>query len=187
MAIGVKICGVKTPDVAEFAFSHGADWVGLVFAPSTRRLTLSEAREVMQSVPGSYVAVLKDANRDALQDVLNLGIGAVQYYGHAVPDWIGVVHSYGARAIATELNSSADLVLLDGPRPGSGEIHEWRRPQFSRPIWLAGGLTPRNVQGIIESLRPDGVDVSSGVEVNGRKDKGLIAEFIKEVKQWERL
>ena len=74
-------------------------------------------------------------------------------------------------------NSSADLVLLDSGK-GSGETFDWSLiKQMSRPYFLAGGLDPKNVRQAIEQLHPFAVDVSSGIETDGVKDRNKMMEF----------
>jgi phosphoribosylanthranilate isomerase len=77
------------------------------------------------------------------------------------------------------------LLLLDSDRPGSGEAHNWSRAARiarSLPVMLAGGLTPDNVHHAVKTVRPWGVDVSSGVETNGQKDPVKIRDFVQAAK-----
>jgi phosphoribosylanthranilate isomerase len=178
----VKICGIRDAKTAQWAFSEGADYVGLVVTPSPRQLSLAEVRHILASVPGRFVAVGKDVSEDLFRTLLDLPVAAIQLHGRVPDRWIDRVHDQGKRAIATTLDPAADVVLLDGPVPGSGQVRSWERPRFSRPIWIAGGLSPDNVRQVVVRLKPDGVDVSSGVERQGQKDWELIARFIKEAR-----
>ncbi|MCA9492486.1 MAG: N-(5'-phosphoribosyl)anthranilate isomerase, partial [Myxococcales bacterium] len=74
---------------------------------------------------------------------------------------------------------SVDALLVDGARPGSGETRAWSPvPCAEVPVWLAGGLTPENVGAAIALARPAGVDVASGVEVDGRIDPARVRAFV---------
>ncbi len=180
----VKICGIQDPILADWSFSQGADFVGLVLAPSRRQVSLAQATAMIKAVPGPYVAVVSSAGRGELEAILaELAVIAVQYHGSSQWDWIAEVQAKGRLAIATELEPRADIVLLDGEEPGRGKVRDWQRPKWNRPVWLAGGLTPLNVGAMVQALHPDGVDVSSGVERNGVKDRQLISQFIREAKQ----
>lgn len=186
MAVTVKICGVKDEATAEFAFASGADFVGLVLAESPRQVSVARAAEIARAVAGQYVLVLKDPSDEQFLEALAVpGAAYVQCHGRLVPNWIDAVRRAGKRAIATDIDPAADIILLDGPHPGSGVPREWSRPALAQPVWLAGGLAPDNVRDVVARLRPDGVDVSSGVERQGQKDWGLIRRFIEEAKAWQ--
>lgn len=94
-------------------------------------------------------------------------------------------------------NSPPDWFLLDTDRPGrpggTGEAFDWSLARAAReelalpsPVLLAGGLTPENVADALDAARPDGVDVSSGVETAGHKDVAKIHAFVEAVRRWER-
>ena len=185
MAVTVKICGVRDEGTARFCFTHGADFVGLVFASSRREITLTRARQLVQEIPGRYVAVVNSPDEERLLEIIqNVRPYGIQHHGAPRCDWLELSHRQGVVAIATTLNPQADIVLLDGPVPGQGQERDWQRPPWPKPLWLAGGLSPSNVRDVVRTLKPDGVDVSSGVENQGKKDRGLIAAFIEEAKSW---
>ena len=185
MAVTVKICGVQDEGTARFCFAHGADFVGLVFAASRRQISMDRARQLVQEIPGRYVAVVSSPDAEVLQKIIqNVRPYAIQHHGVPRCDWLELSHRQGTVAIATTLNPQADIVLLDGPVPGQGQERDWKRPAWPKPLWLAGGLSPDNVRDVVRTLKPDGVDVSSGVETQGKKDWGLIAAFIEEAKSW---
>lgn len=180
----VKICGIQDPGLADWSFSEGADFVGIVLAPSRRQVSLAQAKMIIKTVPGQYVAVVSSPGPKEFEAILEeLDVVAIQHHGSSQRDWIAEVQATGRLAIATELEPRADIVLLDGEEPGSGKVRDWQRPEWTRPVWLAGGLTPLNVGAMVQTLHPDGVDVSSGVERNGVKDRQLISQFIREAKQ----
>ncbi|MCY0881976.1 MAG: phosphoribosylanthranilate isomerase [Firmicutes bacterium] len=183
----VKICGLKDARTAQAAQDAGADALGLVFAPSRRQVSVKQAQEMVQRVKARWVAVVKDileADLTALMEAVPLW--AVQFHGLAPYDWITLVQAHGLIAIDTKWPTTADIALLDGPDPGSGQERDWTRPQGDRPVWIAGGLSPDNVGTVVQRLHPDGVDVSSGVEIDGVKDIHLIQQFIKEAKSCQK-
>ncbi|PSR29933.1 MAG: phosphoribosylanthranilate isomerase [Sulfobacillus thermosulfidooxidans] len=182
----VKICGVKDALTALEAHRAGADYIGLVLAPSSRQISLDQARHLVMTLPAiRFVAVVRGMTREALQELLQkVPVFAVQYHGEANFDWVAMVHEAGRKAVATTLDERADIILMDGPEPGQGRTWDWHRPASDKPVWIAGGLTPENVGTVVRTLRPDGVDVSSGVETDGVKDIEKIRQFIKEAKQW---
>lgn len=188
MAVTVKICGIRTADDARAAFESGADFAGLVFWPqSARVLDPERAGEIVHLVPGRYVGVFKDVSWTDLKGVLSaVPLWGAQLHGKVPDEWIARVHELGISAISThEDEAGADIWLMDGPTAGSGIPWDWALPERKgRTFWLAGGLSPDNVGALVRRLCPDGVDVSTGVEHNGRKDLRLMQRFIKEAKGW---
>lgn len=186
MAVAVKICGITDTGVARAAWAAGADYLGLVFYPlSPRHLAPREARALAEAAPGRWVAVFKDPTWQEIATVLaEVPVSGVQCHGKCPPHWILRVHERGLLAISTHLEETgADVWLLDGPQAGSGQAWAWRLPDDGRPYWIAGGLNPENVAAVVRRIRPAGVDVSSGVERDGKKDVGRVVRFIEEAKQ----
>lgn len=177
----VKVCGVRDAQTATFCFSVGVDYVGLVLAKSRRQVTLAQAQDILAAVPGKFVAVVQDVTREQLEGLSLLPFAGIQVHDSAPNDWTEIIHRQGQLAIATWLHPAADIALLDGEKPGSGIARRWHKPSWPHPIWLAGGLNPRNVRRVVRELAPEGVDVSSGVESEGTKQWNLIEQFVKEV------
>lgn len=183
----VKICGIRSASTAQAALDAGADYLGLVFAPSPRLVTLHEAKAIVRSVPGRYIGVFRDVSRlDELKGAAeSVGLYGIQCHGETPREWVFWAKAEGLMAVATDPSvPGADVWLLDGPRSGSGISWDWRLPAQGGPYWIAGGLRPDNVRQVVERLRPAGVDVSSGVERDRQKDPELIARFIREAKGW---
>ncbi|TVQ63841.1 MAG: phosphoribosylanthranilate isomerase [Phycisphaerales bacterium] len=202
----IKICGVRDAGTAMVAAEAGADAVGFVFVRgSTRYIDPDEAFEVMASLP-PFVAsvgvyVVEDVNAfteleqrcptvhtqlhgdedERLVEACGPAIKAVRFDpGRGVAALRGEVERWSAMP-------DVEAVLIDGPAPGSGEVLDWASVAeaiagVETRVILAGGLTPENVAGAIRTVRPYGVDVSSGVEREpGVKDAGLIAAFCEAV------
>lgn len=187
MAVTIKICGIQDPETATHALALGVDWLGVVMTPSVRQISPVAAERLIREAPGSYVAVAKDVPEALFEELLRLPVRAIQLHGQTPGDWVTRVHAVDKWAIATRVDSSADVILLDNPEPGQGTVWRYRKPAYVRqPVWLAGGLRPQNVRDVVRRIRPDGVDVSSGVEnYPGHKDGKLIEKYIEEVRYGE--
>jgi phosphoribosylanthranilate isomerase len=201
--VRVKVCGLTRPQDAIAVEAAGADAVGVIFAPgSRRRVDVAQAAEVLSPL-GPFVArvgVFVAPEPDALFAAVEvLRLHAVQLHGdlpavdeatwRVLRERVAVIR---AVAWSSELDLEAlarapvDAVLVDGPRAGSGEPFDWDGAAGLRrlPRWvLAGGLAPGNVARAIERLRPTAVDVASGVEAApGVKDPRRLAAFMAAVR-----
>ncbi len=195
----IKICGLKTHDDVMAAVNAGATAVGFVFAPSVRRLTVEEARPLIEAVPHGVeaVAVFNRADDpELLKQVLDLGVDAVQavecpegltpgtFWLRSVPDGEDLAGRLGQPSASTIVTDSLrGCTLVDSAAGGgSGRVADWQRiaeVAAGYPLILAGGLTPENVGEAIRTVQPIGVDVSSGVEsLPGLKDAGRIQAFV---------
>ncbi len=194
----VKICGLKELEHALVATECGADFLGFVFAPSKRRLTPAVAREIIRQLPAGPARVGLFVNESpALVNEIaaEVGLDYVQLCGEEPPDYLDEIERPAIKSITVLDTSDIEraagyyekgaTALFDAQVPGQGggggRSLDWsllkaHRPAF--PFLLAGGLNPANVQEAIMAVRPWGVDVSSGVEVDGRKSSELIAAFI---------
>ena len=191
----VKICGITSEDDALLAVAMGADAVGFVFAPSPRQIAPQAVYDITRRLPPEIltVGVFKDELPDRIFDVVSRsGVKAVQLHGQenirtvaAVSEtvrWVIKSVVAGSRESRVANEFGTDLILVDAPEPGSGKVFDWtlvdQIPSGIRLI-LAGGLTPENVAGAVEYVKPWGVDVSSGVEASpGRKDPLKVKRFI---------
>ncbi len=192
----VKICGITREEDALLAVALGADALGFVFAPSSRQVAVDRARDIARRLPPEVltVGVFRDELPDRVVDVVHrAGLGAAQLHGFESADQTREVRSRIPLVIKafpaghpglSELDSyGADAVLVDSSTPGSGKVFDWRlaedAPRSGHRVLLAGGLTPENVTDAIRRVRPWGVDVSTGVEVDpGVKDAVKLREFI---------
>jgi phosphoribosylanthranilate isomerase len=202
----IKFCGLtRTADV-EVAIDLGAAFVGVVFASSPRRLTADQARSLFEGVRSARrVGVFGDQSVDRIARAAETaGLDIVQLHGDPTPRHVSAVkaatglETWAAIRIGNELTeadldplmSSADAILfdtrVDGALGGTGRVFNWSllttlldQHRRGRPlIVLAGGLTPGLVSGAIAAVRPDVVDVSSGVETGpGVKDHRLMRAF----------
>ncbi len=202
----VKICGITTAEDAESAMNWGADALGFVFySKSPRALNPNELRMILGSdrTDADRVALFVNPAREEVERVLDTGlIDCLQFHGDEDREFC---NSFGMPQIqASRVRDSksiedvfrkyetADMILLDADSPrgmgGTGETFDWELAgvlsdcQLRKTI-LAGGLTEANVVEAITTVRPFGVDVSSGVEVSaGKKDLLKMKRFIEGVK-----
>jgi phosphoribosylanthranilate isomerase len=189
----VKICGITRPEDGLAAEAAGADAIGFIFVPNTKRfVTLDRAREISMAL-GPFVArvgVFQDASLDTvLETIAEAGLNAVQLNGQESDDFADRVAQVRPVIRAIKVSDHVPLelpsgtILLDGPHPGSGQAFNWDGVDLAglrgRRWVLAGGLTPENVDTAVRVLKPWGVDLSSGVEsAPGIKDPGKIRAFI---------
>ena len=194
----VKICGITNEEDALTVVGLGADAVGFVFAPSSRQVTIGTARDIVKRLPADVlsIGVFRDqAPSEVVRTVLEVGLSGAQLHGHETPadalqvrkaaKVLLVAFPAGDPGLAHVDDYRADAVLLDAPAPGSGHVFDWSLAEsipMGKRVILAGGLTPDNVADGIATVRPWGVDVSSGVEVTGeptRKDPVKVHAFIR--------
>jgi len=194
----VKICGITREEDALLAVAMGADAVGFVFAPSKRQIAPSVAGDIIKRLPPEIltVGVFRDEAPARVVEIVNTtGLRAAQLHGHETAEgstWVRervpfVIKAFSAGSPELTRASSyrADAVLIDSPRPGSGQVFDWAlaqgQPLNIRTI-LAGGLNPQNVGAAIRQVRPWGVDVATGVESSkgepGLKDALKVQAFI---------
>ena len=189
----VKICGLSTKGAVEAAVSAGADYIGFVFAPSKRQVTLEEAAELAKFIPNHIqkVGVFVSPNRtELLEAIEKVGLDLVQVHGQVVDKLFENLPCGSIQAVQVDEgghvpNSQADYLLFDAPVAGSGQTFDWGRldtTELSQPFFIAGGLNEDNVVEAIQHFSPYAVDVSSGVETDRQKDHEKIRRFIERVK-----
>jgi len=198
----VKVCGITRVEDAQAAVEAGADAIGLVFyEPSPRNVRIEQARKIAASVPAfvSVVALFVNADAQYVQDVLNsVRIDLLQFHGDEENDFCSQFQRPFIKAQRVRETSDvvascvrfpdALAILLDSYKPGvpggTGESFDWSLIPKSqtKPLILAGGLTPENVAPAIKQVQPFAVDVSGGVEQSkGIKDPAKIDAFLSEV------
>jgi phosphoribosylanthranilate isomerase len=201
----VKICGITNLEDALCAQKCGADFIGFVFAKSPRVIKPSAAARIIKRLSSKVkiVALFSDqAEKDVLRAIAELGrIDMLQFHGGETPRFCSLFASkriIKAFRVKDESSINAisgyagvDFVLLDGhsdkARGGAGKGFDpalaLKAKRFNIPLFIAGGINPQNVSGIVDLVRPFCVDVSSGVERSpGKKDHNLIRLFIQNAK-----
>ncbi|WP_298467545.1 phosphoribosylanthranilate isomerase [uncultured Psychrobacillus sp.] len=201
----VKICGLMQKSHVIAAVEAGADAVGFVFAPSKRRITIDRAHELAKLVPAELLKIGVFVNpevEELEQAIREVPLDYIQLHGNEGSELIEAVKFPTIKAIAIReeqdvekaSNFDTEYMLFDAPGTnymgGSGMTFDWKLLNGHRispkRVILAGGLNVSNVKEAIERVKPFMVDVSSGVEIDGKKDEQLIREFILTVKDEER-
>ena len=194
----LKICGITRLSDALHAVEHGAGALGFVFWPqSPRYISPERAAEIIAALPPGVDAVGVFVNEpvDSIRAVVaQTGISTIQLHGDEAPAYADALGWPVLRAITVEQAEQASaawppetLFLMDAADPvrrgGTGSTIDWQQAASAargRRIVLAGGLTPDNVADAIGTVRPFGVDVSSGVEdAPGVKNPDKVARFLK--------
>ena len=203
----VKICGIKTPAILDAAIEAGADMVGFVhFTRSPRHVSIEDLATLIGEARGRVetCVLLVNPDNSCVAEVAALGPDWIQLHGPESPHRVEAIRAEAGVEIikAVPIGSAedvkniasfvdvADRILLDAKPPkgadrpgGLGETFDWALLEGldpSIPFLLSGGLTPQTVAEAIKTVRPFGVDVSSGVEsAPGVKDKRLIEAFIR--------
>jgi phosphoribosylanthranilate isomerase len=210
--VRVKICGLTRRADAVAAFEAGADLLGAVAVPSSPRgLSAADVPEILGGLPLPRVLVVADLDaEDAVEAAYMAGASVVQLHGNESPETAARIRSAGswrvwkafrvldpgkAREDIARFVTAVDGILLDSWHPGrlggTGKTFSWKEMRRVREAFpegveviLAGGLQPENVTEAIAELRPDIVDVSSGVESGpGLKDRHRIREFVAVVRR----
>jgi len=212
----IKICGITEAKQALAAAEAGADFIGLVFAPSPRRVNLEKARQIVAAVrqsgcPVEVVGIFVNSQattvnliaRSCYLDRVQLsGDESWEYCRDIVQPLIKAVRIKRGQTLTEVLAHLQEGIkvlsgqkytfLLDsqvrGKYGGTGKVVDWNlAKQVARefPVLLAGGLTPENVAQALKRVSPWGVDVSSGVEVGGKKHISRIRAFIRAVRRFD--
>lgn len=189
----VKICGLSTVEAVETAVLAGADYVGFVFAESKRQVSLEQAHKLAKLVTGKTKIVgvfVSPSLEDLEQAIAQVPLDIVQIHGTFDEALIQKISVPVIRAIQlsdqkTKVTSPADFLLFDAPVAGSGRTFDWdllKNQKIQQDFFIAGGLTVDNVRQARETFQPYALDVSSGVETDGRKDIEKIKAFIEGAK-----
>jgi phosphoribosylanthranilate isomerase len=191
----VKICGITNEEDALLSVAMGADALGFVFAAgSTRQVSVATVAEIVRRLPPEIVTlgVFRDELPERVIDIVSkCGLTGAQLHGHeTAPQCAQVAASVsfcvqafpaGDRTIDRAKSYPVEVVIIDNPRPGSGEVFDWTLAEVpdGKKLLLAGGLSPDNVADAVSSIQPWGVDVSSNVESSpGQKDPRKVRAFI---------
>ena len=214
----VKMCGISKVETIPAVVEAKPDYMGLVFAPSKRQVTVDQAKTLVEELHKQYTKRYNNgaeqSNNDEIKTVgvfvnetldnlvsiaTETNLDAVQLHGDEdeafiqslkgrtnVEIWKAVQIRSAADAEAW-IDSSADMLLFDAyhkdERGGTGEVFDWScLDVFERPFMLAGGIDSTNVARAIRTVRPYGIDISSGIETDGVKDNEKITAFTKLVR-----
>ncbi len=197
----IKICGMVRPCDIDYVNEANPDYTGFIFANTRRLITKQQAKEYKSRLNPSIkaVGVFVDDSIQKISEYANEGIiDIIQLHGHEDADYINKlkkntgcdiikairVTDAGSIQLAKEL--PADYFLLDAYSKdspgGTGTSFDWSLIcELPKPFFLAGGLNPDNIEAALK-LEPFGLDISSGVETNGFKDKNKMIEIVRRIK-----
>ena len=198
----IKLCGLTRPCDIEAANRLKPDYIGFVFAKKSRRYVSPEQAEALKkqlSPEIRAVGVFVNEDPETVAGLLNRGIiDLAQLHGSEDEAYLTRLRELTDRPLLQAFrvageedlhraeSSSADGIRLDAGA-GDGAVFDWKLLKgWSRPYFLAGGLEPGNVREAIRILQPWGVDVSSGIETDGKKDPEKMAAFVTAVREEDR-
>ncbi|ODT48282.1 MAG: N-(5'-phosphoribosyl)anthranilate isomerase [Pelagibacterium sp. SCN 63-126] len=203
----IKICGIKTYDLLDAVIEAGADMVGFMhFQRSPRHVSVEDLAGLISAARGQVQScvVLVNPDNSCVAEIAALGPDFIQLHGPETPHRVEAIRAEAGVEIikampigsaedvshVAQFSQVADMILLDAKPPkgadrpgGLGESFDWSLLESldpALPFMLSGGLRPDNVAEAIRTVKPFGVDVSSGVETApGVKSKMLIEAFIR--------
>ncbi len=195
----IKLCGLTREEEVRAANRLLPEYVGFVFVPGSRRfVTIDRARELRRLLDPRITAVgvfLREPPEAVASLLLEGVIDLPQLHGGEDEHYLARLRTLTDRPILQAFradteqcllaaaNSTADMILLDSGAGGTGVALDWSTLRaFPRPFFLAGGLDPTNVAEAVAALHPYAVDVSSGIETNGRKDPEKMLSFVAAVR-----
>ena len=202
----VKMCGISKVDTIPAVVEAKPDYMGLVFAPSKRQVTVEQAKTLVEELHKQYVVrynseTIKTVGvfvNETIENLLKIAeevkLDVIQLHGDEDESFIQILKEQSnvevwkavqVRSAADAekwFDSSADMLLFDAyhkdERGGTGEVFDWSSlDEFERPFMLAGGIDSTNVARAIRTVRPYGIDISSGIETNSVKDDEKMKAF----------
>ncbi|OQP05918.1 N-(5'-phosphoribosyl)anthranilate isomerase [Geobacillus sp. 46C-IIa] len=210
--VRLKYCGNRSAGDVQAALASGADYLGFIFAESRRNVSPEEVKRWL--APASLgdkqlVGVFVNASVDRITAIaLQLPLHVIQCHGRETPAelaavkeaarravWKAIHHGDGALEAMKQYAGVADGYVVDsrvaGAWGGTGVSFDWEAvPHYLEeaarqgvPCFIAGGITPDNVERLL-AYRPDGIDISSGIETDGRKDPAKMKQIEEKVKQY---
>lgn len=198
----IKICGLSRPADIEMANEALPDFIGFVFAPSRRQVSETTAKHLKELLNPRIkaVGIFVNEDIDKILRLCRLGIiDIVQLHGDEAEDYVGNLRKETANPVIRAVrvrntwdiieaeNKNCDYLLLDAYKDsqygGGGETFDWSViHQLEKPFFLAGGIHTGNVEAAIRSSNPYCIDVSSGVETGGFKDRNKVIDIVTKVR-----
>lgn len=212
MRTKIKCCGFRDVESVHLLKNREVDFVGFILAPSKRQVNLKTLDELVKEVPGGIkkVGVFVNPDFSEVSEVLEkVSLDVIQLHGQESPEFckrvretfpVQVIKAFhvgdAAEGYTVEpgYGSTIDYMLLDTYDPsmagGTGKAFKWEKIAYFQEwckshgieLWVAGGITPDNVSDLLLHFQIDGIDVASGVESEGKKDKDKIKTLVERVK-----
>ena len=202
----VKMCGISKVETIPAIVDAKPDYMGLVFAPSKRQVTVEQAKILVEELHKQYAVQYNSETiktvgvfvNETVENLLKIAeevkLDVIQLHGDEDESFIQILKEQSnvevwkavqVRSAADAekwIDSSADMLLFDAyhkdERGGTGEVFDWSSlDEFERPFMLAGGIDSTNVARAIRTVRPYGIDISSGIETNSVKDDEKMKAF----------
>ena len=202
----VKMCGISKVETIPAIVDAKPDYIGLVFAPSKRQVTVEQAKILVEELHKQYavrynsetIKIVGVFVNETIENLLKIAeevkLDVIQLHGDEDEFFIQILKEQSnvevwkavqVRSAADAekwIDSSADMLLFDAyhkdERGGTGEVFDWSSlDEFERPFMLAGGIDSTNVARAIRTVRPYGIDISSGIETNSVKDNEKMKAF----------
>lgn len=193
----IKICGLFRNQDIEYANTAEPDYIGFVFAESRRKVTPEKALELKKNLNPEIkaVGVFVNQNKSLIAELVrNKIIDIIQLHGNEDNAYISelreltgdtpIIKAVSVKSTEDILKSTeyiSDFILLDNGKGGTGEKFDWNLIEKNHRIFLAGGVNPDNISEAIK-LNPYCIDVSSGAETNGLKDKDKMIQLVRAVR-----
>jgi phosphoribosylanthranilate isomerase len=197
--IGIKICGITNVGDARSAVEYGVDALGFIFYPKSKRyVSPGKAREMIRELPCEVIRVGVFVNQE-IGEVKKIArfcnLSLIQLHGDESPQYCGQLSGFSLiKAISPRTEAEVlrlgdypvGAILVDayeqGRYGGTGKTSDWRlaiKVKERYPIILSGGLNADNIREAIEAVKPQAVDINSGVEISpGKKDPDKIREIV---------
>ena len=202
----VKICGLRSMEAAQTAERAGADFLGFIMWPESRRcVQVSRAADIVRSLAGGALSVgvvVDQPMTEVVALVRRCRFDVIQLHGHEPPEYaealrasadVRIIKAFRWRddfSVAAANDYPADYVLLDtfkkGMAGGTGEAFRWREAadevkNLKKPLLLAGGISAKNAEEAARTLSPFALDVSGSLEENGEKSLQKIKAFMRTI------
>lgn len=197
----IKICGLRRLEDIEAVNLAEPDYIGFVFTTSPRKISVHQAAVLREKLkPGiKAVGVFMNESADEIMGIVKTGvIDVIQLHGQVDHRMVAELKRQSRHPVIQAIaltqrkdleqarDSEADYLLFDYRKGGSGQTFNWdllkEHITLKQPIFIAGGIRVENVSEAIKRFSPYGVDVSSGVEENGWKQKEKIVEIVRRVR-----
>jgi len=190
-----KLCGLSTMEAIQAANACKPQYIGFVFATKSKRYVSPKVAAALKAALSQEIQAVGVFVNEPIESVINLLqegiIDVAQLHGSEEDAYVEALKAetkgtiiqafriHNEADIQSANDSKADLILVDSVVAGSGQVFDWELLQgIKRPYLLAGGLTLSNVAEAVEKLHPYGVDVSSGIETEGKKDPDKMRSFV---------
>lgn len=200
MSTKIKLCGMMQDADILTANELSPDYVGFVFAPGRARTVSPDAALQFRKLLAPDISAVGVFRGNTLEDIAHIAasgaIDLIQLHGHETEDdiaWLRtqtnlpIIQAFRieqSEDIRTAERSSADYILLDNGNGGTGIAFDWSLlTRMSRPYFLAGGLRAENIETAIRRWHPYAVDISSGIETDGKKDPVKMKQIIRIIRE----